>query len=65
MDFLFNLTLTKDLESLFFQNDDFDMYVNIAKDACHALPYDVIQYDIFKKYRIKKKYFPKKLFYQL
>ena len=43
--------------------DNFDMYVSIAKYANNALPLDIIQNDIFRKFRIKKKNFPKKLYY--
>ena len=41
------------------------MYIAIAKEANNAIPKDVIQNFIFNKFRIKKKNFPKKLFYKL
>ena len=39
------------------------MYVAIAKYANNALPLDIIQNDIFKEFRIKKKNFPKRFSY--
>jgi hypothetical protein len=44
-------------------NDDFYLYKSIAKDACNCLPREIIMNNIFKKYRIKKKLFPRKSFY--
>ena len=43
--------------------DNFDMYVSIAKYANNCLPIDIIQNDIFKEFRTKKKNFPKKFYY--
>jgi len=62
-DFIYNMTLTKDCESLFDLEDDFNMYISIAKYACNSLPKNVIQNIIFNKFRIKKKEFPKKSYY--
>ena len=58
-------SLTKDLNDkyLYELNDDFNMYIEIAKYANNALPSNVIQNQIFKMYRVKKKNFPKKTFY--
>ena len=47
------------------EDDTFDLYINIAKHACNSLPREIILHDLFKKYRIKKKYFPIKSFYTL
>jgi len=44
-------------------NDDFYLYKSIARDACNCLPREIIMNNIFKKYRIKKKLFPRKSFY--
>ena len=44
-------------------NDDFNLYIHIAKDACNALPREIIMNDIFKQYRIPKKLFPRKSFF--
>ena len=57
------MTLTKDCQSLFDLDDDFNMYISIAKNASNALPKDIIQNIIFNNYRIKKKFFPKKSYY--
>lgn len=45
--------------------DDFNLYINIAKNANHALPRDIINHSIFKQYRITKKMFPKKSYYSM
>ena len=45
--------------------DNFDMYVAIAKHSNNALPLDIIQNDIFRQFRIKKKKFPKRFSYHL
>ena len=63
IDFLSNLTLNKDNVSLSKLDDNFDMYISIAKESNNALPKDIIQNFIFNNYRIKKKNFPKKLYY--
>ena len=65
IDFIHSLTLTNEGESLFDLEDDFDMYVSIAKYSSNALPSKVLQNYIFNAYKIKKKYFPKKLYYKL
>ena len=39
------------------------MYLSIAKYSNNSLPINIIQNDIFKEFRIKKKKFPKKLYY--
>ena len=57
------MTLTKECQSLLDLEDDFNMYISIAKHASNALPKDIIQNIIFNNYRIKKKFFPKKSYY--
>ena len=64
-DFIYNLTIDKYGNSLTELNDDFDMYISISKDACSSRPCEILQNWIFKEYKIKKKNFPKKLFYDL
>ena len=64
-DFIYNMTLHKEFNSLYELNDDFNMYIDITNKACNALPVNIIQNSIFNKYRIKKKNFPKKLFYHV
>ena len=64
-DFLYNLTKNIDGNYLYGENDDFNMYINIAKYANNALPLMIIQNEIFNQFRIKKKKFPKKSYYSL
>ena len=63
IDFIKYLTLSKNDEYLCDLEDDFNMYIEIAKNADRSKPCDVIQHDIFKKFRIKKKHFPKRTYY--
>ena len=63
VDFIYNMTLTKNCESLYDLEDNFDMYILIAKYSSNSLPKNIIQNIIFNKYRVKKKNFPKKSFY--
>lgn len=65
IDFIYNLTLTESGDSLFDLEDNFNMYISIAKYSSNALPKKIIQNIIFNQYRIKKKEFPKKSFYSL
>mgnify|MGYP001206865759 FL=1 len=65
VDFIINLTMDINGESLSKLKDDFNMYVSISKYANNSLPRDIIQNYIFKNMRIKKKNFPKKLYYTL
>jgi hypothetical protein len=57
------LTLNKDNNSLKELDDDFDMYIIIAKEACNAIPHVKLLHKIFEKYRVKKKNFPRKYYY--
>ena len=63
IDFIYSFTLGENNCELYFLEDNFDMYVSIAKYANNCLPINIIQNDIFKEFRIKKKNFPKKLYY--
>ena len=65
INFLYNLTIDKNENSLFDLDDDFTMYIRIAEGACSSLPKLIIQNHIFKGFRIKKKNFPKKSYYEL
>ena len=40
----------------------FELYINIAKNACNGIPYNIINHKVFKKYKIPKKQFPKKFY---
>ena len=61
VDFIINLTMDINGDSLSKLKDDFNMYVSISKYANNSLPRDIIQNYIFKNMRIKKISFPKKL----
>ena len=63
IDFIKSLTKDKNGGFLYELEDDFNMYIEIAKSACNSRPCDIICNDIFKKFRIKKKNFPKRNFY--
>ena len=65
VDFLYNMTLTKDGNSLYDLDDNFNMYISISKYAANSLPKNIIQNIIFNPYRIKKKEFPKKSYYSV
>ena len=65
VDFIINLTMDINGESLSKLDDDFNMYISISKYANNSLPRDIIQNFIFKNMRIKKKHFPKKLYYSV
>ena len=64
-DFIYNMTIDNHNNSLADLNDDFEMYVSISKYACSSKPTDILQNWIFNDYKVKKKYFPKKLYYHL
>ena len=64
-DFIYNLTIDKSDNSLSDLNDDFDMYISISKYACSSKPKEILQNWIFNDYKIKKKNFPKKSYYDL
>ena len=65
MNLLEKLCTDKNGENFCDKDDDFGLYICIAKDACHSLPKNVVENKIFKKYRIPKKQFPRKSYYQL
>ena len=59
-----NIVIDKEGDNIFeTMTDSFDLYVDIAKNACNGIPHELIRDDIFKKYRIKKKVFPKRDYY--
>ena len=63
IDFIKSLTKDKNGGFLYELEDDFNMYIEIAKNACNGRPCNIITNDIFKKFRTKKKHFPKRNFY--
>ena len=65
IDYLYSLTIGENNIKFNELEDNFDMYVSIAKYANNSLPIDIIQNDIFISFRIKKKHFPRSLYYHL
>ena len=47
------------------RDDDFKLYISIAKDATNALPLTIVCDPCFNEYRISKKRFPNKSYYTL
>ena len=45
--------------------DNFELYINISKNAINSLPKDILQNELFNPYRVKKKNFPRKSYYSL
>lgn len=63
--FLNNIVIDKNNNNIFINKvDNFDLYINIAKNACNGIPNKLILNDIFKNFRIKKKIFPKHGYYK-
>ena len=61
---LLNLILKdKDNNSIYSDSlkNNFDLYINIAKNACNGIPYNIINHKVFKKYKISKKLFQKNI----
>ena len=46
-------------------SDSFDLYIDIAKYSCNGIPHILLNDDIFKEYKTKKRYFPKRDFYSM
>ena len=65
MDFIKSLTKDCNGNFLYELNDDFNMYIDIAKYANNALPSEVILNPIFKFYRVKKRIFKKIILFRL
>ena len=58
--FLMDIVIDKDGTNIYeTMSDDFDLYIEIADKSCNGLPHELILKDIFKEYRIKKRYYPK------
>ena len=47
------------------EEDNFDIYIKISRDAKNTLPRDVIVNPFFHEYRVKKKQFPKSTYYSV
>ena len=60
VDFLNHMSTDCNGRNLHKESDEsFDLYIDIARDSRNAIPHELLLNDIFKKYRIKKKMFPK------
>ena len=54
-----NIVIDKNGHNIYLERiESFELYINIAKNACNGVPNNLLINDIFKKYRIKKKMFP-------
>ena len=65
LDFLKYLATDKDGIRLDKEDDNFNLYVKIARDAKNSLPRDVIVYPFFHEFRVKKNHFPKSTYYSV
>jgi len=65
LDFLKFLATDKHGTRLDKEEDNFNLYINISKDAVNSLPRDVILNPFFHEYRVKKKQFPKSTYYSV
>ena len=63
LSFLKHLVTDKDGVRLDKLEDDFDLYIKIAKNSVNSLPRDVLVNPFFYEYRVKKKQFPKSTYY--
>ena len=63
--FLQNICLNNNNESFSDMEDNFSLYIKIAKTACNSLPHKIIFNKIFNNYRIKKKLFPRKSYFTI
>ena len=62
--FLNDIVIDKDGNNIFEDmTDSFDLYIDIAKNAVNGIPNILLQNDIFKTYRTKKRLFPQKEYY--
>lgn len=58
--FLNYMSTDKNGRNLHKESDEsFELYIDIARDSHNGIPHELILNEIFKKYRIKKKMFPK------
>jgi len=65
LDFLKYLVTDKNGKRLDKEDDNFDLYINISRDAQNSLPKDIIVNKFFHEYRVKKKQFPKSTYYSI
>jgi len=65
LNFLKYLVTDKNGRRLDKEDDNFDLYVNISKNAINSLPRDIIVNEFFHGYRVKKKHFPRSIYYSV
>ena len=65
LDFLKYLVTDQKGQRLDKEDDNFDLYIKIARDAKNSLPKDVIVNPFFYEYRVRKKHFPKSTYYSV
>jgi len=65
LDFLKYLVTDKNGKRLDKEEDNFDLYIKISRNACNCLPREVITNTFFHEYRVKKKQFPKSTYYSV
>jgi hypothetical protein len=63
INFIKSLTKDNNDNYLYELEDNFNMYIEIAKHASNARPCEIVKNEIFNKFRTKKKYFPKRGYY--
>jgi hypothetical protein len=63
LDFLKYLVTDKQGTRLDKVDDNFDLYIKISRDAKNSLPREVLLNKFFIEYRVKKKKFPKSMYY--
>lgn len=63
--FLKYLVTDKEGQRLDKLDDNFDLYIKIAKNSVNTLPKDVLVNPFFYEYRVKKKEFPKSTYYSV
>ena len=65
LDFLKFISTDKHDQRLDKVDDNFNLYIRISKDARNSLPKDILTNDFFNEYKVSKKKFPKKIYYDL
>ena len=65
LEFLKYLVTDKHGKRLDKEEDNFDLYIKISKNAQNSLTRDIIINKFFNEYRVKKKKFPKSTYYSI
>ena len=61
--FLYKMCEDKNGDNFCEMEDNFNLYILIAKNAVNSLPSEILVNKIFKEYKVKKKDFPRKSYY--